>query len=449
MIQTKVNSTGCDEHDIHVHVPREEYDRIYAMQLQKTVSKARLPGFRPGKTPKNVIAQKFSGQLVEDTASALVQEHYIEALEKSGLIPAIQPEIDIADPADTGGFDFTIKVVTWPKAELKKLSRLSITQTEVAVSEADMQGVIDRLMENQVHYEAADNVKAEDGDEVHMDYTGYLDDKPFEGGKAENARVVIGSGQLLPDLEQGLIGLKTNDERTIEVDFPEDYHHEALAARQTRFEVKVNQVGKAVHPKDEDELAGMLNFDDAVALRADMQARLEREAEQASFDASKQAVFDALLAANSVNIPGALIRQAMAESKKRIVKDMQNRGMEATPEMLEEKKLLERLRNNSEENLKIAVLLQAVRQEAKIDADEIEVEAEINRQAGEYPEEQRDQFRKWIRGNKAQMDSLKDRLLEKKVVTYIISQAKVKKVAKSMDEWQAEKDAENRKGENV
>lgn len=441
MIQTEVKSTGNDEHDIHVHVPGEEYDRAYAEQLQKIVSKAKLPGFRPGKTPKNVIAQKFSGQLIEDTASALVQEHYIEALEKSGLIPAVQPQIDIAGLADAKGFDFTIKVATWPKAELKKLSRLSITQTEVEVKASDLQSVIGRLMESQVKYEVDDKARAEQGDEVHMDYTGYLDNEPFEGGKAENARLVIGSGQLLPDLEQGLIGARVNDERTIDVHFPEDYQHALLAGKKTRFEVKVLQVGKAVHPKDESELAGMINFDDAAALRADMQTRLGREAEQASFEATRQAVFDALLAANKVSIPEALIRQDMAEAKKRIAKDMQARGMEVTPEMFKEEKLLERLRNTSEENLKIAVLLQAARLQAEIGIDEAEVEVEVERQAGEYPDEQRDQFRKWIRESKGQIDSLKDRLLEKKVVEFIISQAKVKKVSKGLDEWQAEKDA--------
>jgi len=274
-----------------------------------------------------------------------------------------------------------------------------------------------------------------------MDYTGYLDDEPFEGGKAENARVVIGSGQLLPDLENALIGTKVNDERSIEVHFPEDYHHTPLAGKKTRFEVKVNQVGKAVRPKDEDELAGLVNFDSAAALRVDVQTRMDREAEQASFETTRKSVFDALLKANKVSVPEALIKQDMAEAKKRIAKDMQARGMEATPEMFQEKELLERMRNTSEENLKIAVLLQGARLDAEMDVDEAEVEAEIERVAGEYPEEQRDQFKKWIRDNKEQADALKDRLLEKKVVEFIISQAKVKKVSKGLNEWQAEKDA--------
>ncbi len=438
MIQTEITSRGANEHDIHVRVPRGEYDRVYATELQKIATKARLPGFRPGKTPAHVIAQKFSAQLIEDTATALVQEHYIEALEKSGLTPAIQPEIDMDGQADAQGFAFTIKVVTWPQPELKKLARLSVTRTQITVSDTDVQGVMDRLMTSQVRYDVAADAVAADGDEVHVDYTGYLGDEPFEGGSAENARVVIGSGQLLADLEQGLVGVRAGDERSIEVSFPEDYGHTGLAGKTTRFEVVVRQVGKAVRAGNEEELAGMMGFDSVDALREDIRTRLHHEAEDAAYEATRQAIFDALLAANEVDIPEAMIRRDMGEMQKRMVKDMQAQGMEVPPEMFADAKLVERMRSTSEENLKIAVLLQAVRRAGDIDIGDDDINAEIERLATEYPETQREQFVTWIRGNKAQMDALRDRLLEKKVVEFIISQAKVKNVSKSLDEWQAE-----------
>jgi len=438
MIQTEVKSHGANEHDVHVRIPRAEYDRVYAAELQKIASRARLPGFRPGKTPKHVIAQKFSEQIMEDTAMALVQKHYIEALEKSGLSPAIQPEIDMDGQADASGFAFTIRVVTWPKPELKKLSDLSITQTRINVSDADIQGVIDRLMESEVRYDASDDAVAADGDEVTVDYTGYLDDVPFEGGKAEDARVVIGSGKLLPDLEQGLLGVRAGDTRSIDVHFPDDYGHAALAGKSTRFDVMVKRVGKPVRAADEGELAGMVGFDNADALREDIRMRLHREAEEAAYEATRQAVFDALLAANEVEIPDAMIRRDMTEMRKRMTRDMQARGMEASPEMFADPGLVERMRSTSEENLRIAVLLQAVRRQGDIDVDDDDISAEIERLAAEYPDEQHEKFVAWMRGNREQMDALKDRLLEKKVVEFIISQAKVKKVSKSLDTWQAE-----------
>jgi len=437
MIQTEITSRNANEHEIHVLVPRREYERVYAAEVQKIAARARLPGFRPGKTPAHVIAQKFSGQLAEDTATALVQEHYIEALEKSGLTPAIQPEIDMDGQADACGFAFTIRVVTWPQPELKKLSGLSITQTQISVSDADIQGVIDRLMESRVRYDASDDAVAAGGDEVHVDYMGYLDAAPFEGGQDENVRIVIGSGKILPDLEQGLIGVRAGDERSIEVQFPRDYGHTGLAGRTACFEVTVRQVGKAVRAGNEEELAGMMGFDSIEALREDIRIRLHHEAEEAAYEATRQAVFDALLAAHEVQIPEAMIRRDMAEMQKRMARDMQARGMDASKEMFADEKLLARIRDTSEENLKIAVLLQAVRHAGDIDIGDDDINAEIERLATEYPTEQREKFITWMHGDKKQMDALRDRLLEKKVVEFIISQAKVKSVSMSLDEWQA------------
>ena len=438
MIQTEITSRSANEHDIHVLVPRREYERVYAAEVQKIAAKARLPGFRPGRTPAHVIVQKFSSQLAEDTATALVQEHYIEALEKSGLTPAIRPEIDMDVLADAQGFAFTIKVVTWPRPELKRLTGLSVTCTKISISEADVRGVVNRLMESRVRYDMADDAVAADGDEVHVDYTGYLDATPFEGGQDENARIVIGSGKMLPDIEQGLIGARAGDERSIEVQFPEDYGHTGLAGRTARFEVTVRQVGKAVRAGNEEELAGMMGFDNIEALHEDIRIRLHHEAEEAAYEATRQAVFDALLAAHEVQIPEAMIRRDMAEMQKRMARDMEARGMDASPEMFADEKLLARMRDTSEENLKLAVLLQAVRKEADIDVTEDEINTEIEQRAAEYPAEQHEKFITWMRGDKKQMDALRDRLLEKKVVEFIISQAKVKRVSMSLDEWQAE-----------
>ncbi len=438
MIQTEITRRSANEHDIHVRVPRREYDRVYAAEVQKMAAKARLPGFRPGRTPAHVIAQKFSSQLAEDTATTLVREHYIEALEKSGLTPAIQPEIDMDGLGDAQDFAFTIRVVTWPRPELKQLAGLSVTRTTISISDADVQGMIDRLMESRVRHDVADDAVAADGDEVHVDYKGFLDGAPFEGGQDKNVRIVIGSGKMLPDLEQGLIGARAGDERSIDVQFPEDYGHAGLAGKTARFEVAVRRVGKAVRAGNEEELADMMGFDGVETLREDIRTRLQREAGEAAYEATRQAVFDALLEAHEVEIPEAMIRRDMNEMQKRMARDMQARGMEMSPEMFEDEKLLARMRDTSEENLKLAVLLQAVREEGGVDVAEDEIHAEIERLAAEYPMEQREKFTTWMRGDKKQMDALKDQLLEKKVVEFIISQAKVKNMSKSLDEWQAE-----------
>ena len=124
MIQTEVKELGTHEYQVHVTVPQGEYDRIYTEQIQKLSRQAKLPGFRPGKTPTDVIKQKFGPKLHDDTVSELLQTHYISAIESSGLNPAIQPQLDIPEVQVGSGFEFTIKVTTWPEVAVSNLSKL-------------------------------------------------------------------------------------------------------------------------------------------------------------------------------------------------------------------------------------------------------------------------------------------------------------------------------------
>jgi len=201
MIQTEVKELGTHEYQVHVTVQQGEYERIYSAQIQKLTRQAKLPGFRPGKTPIDVIRQKFGSQLHDDTVSELLQTHYIKAIESSGLNPAIQPELDISQVQGDKGFEFTIKVTTWPEVEAGDLSRLVFDETTVAVEAADIQSVVDRLMESQVSYREENDSKLETGDQAHIDFVGSIDGEEFDGGKGENVALVIGEGRFIPGFE--------------------------------------------------------------------------------------------------------------------------------------------------------------------------------------------------------------------------------------------------------
>jgi len=444
MIQTEVKKLGSDEHAVHVQVPQAEYDRIYAAQVDKLIAKLKLPGFRPGKTPKGVVEKQFGNQAHEDTISELVQTHYADAIEQSGLIPAVQPHLDVPAVQPANGFTFTLNVVTWPEVKLKPLRKISVKTTEVNLTDADMQSVIDRLMDTQVSYEEEAGRAAQKGDQVSIDFTGFLGDEPFEGGRGEDVKLVIGAGQFIPGFEEGLTGAVACDERTLDVTFPEDYQHAPLAGKAARFEVLVKSVAASHKATNEDELAKLVKFDNAEALRADIRNRLEQEAKDASFNSSRDALFDALVEAHDINLPEAMVQQDMQQSSQRVLKSMQEQGMEVKADMFNDPAWKEELRNRSERALRIALLLGTVREENKIEISEDEVEAELNEMARQYPDDQLDAFKTWIKSQKDQMASLRDKLLEKKCVACIMEQVKTKPVSMSLDEWQAKQDAAQR-----
>lgn len=436
MIKTEVKKLGEHEHLVHVTVPQEEYDRIYNDQVGKLATSAKLPGFRQGRMPADMVKKQFGPKLHEDTVSALLQVHYMTAIEKSGLVPATQPELDVPHVQSGNGFEFTLKVVTWPEVKVGALSKLKFDTTEVEVTDADIQSVIDRLMESQVKYEIEEGRVSEKGDQVVIDFVGFVDGEAFEGGKGEDTPLVLGGGRFIPGFEEQLIGARAGDHVTVEVSFPAEYQAAHLAGKAARFETDVKSVAKSVKAGGEDELAKMLGFDDAAALREDARERMGQEAEGASRQSTREAAFDALLEANNVSLPEKLIEEDVRATTQRVAQNMRQQGMEVTREMFEDQAFRDEVRTRSERGLKLSVLIQSVRDDAKIEVDDAEVDAELEKMAAQYPEEQKSQFMAWIRSQQEQLAGVRERLLENKCVEYIVSQAKTKQVKKSLNEWQ-------------
>ncbi|HKJ83418.1 MAG TPA: trigger factor [Mariprofundaceae bacterium] len=440
MIQTEVKELGPNEYDVRVHVADTDYAEVYERQVQRVAAQASLPGFRPGKLPRNVVEQQFGAKLREETVSELVQANYAEAIESSGLTPAVQPELDVPEIQPASGFDFTLKVVTWPDVEPKALDKLSFTRTEVEVTDADVQGVVDRLMKGEVSYEPQEDREAEHGDELHIDFTGYVGDEPFEGGQGENMRMVLGEGRFLPDFEEGLKGAKVGEERSFHVQFPDDYGHAPLAGQKARFDAQVRQVAVPSQAEDEEALAKMLGFDSLDALKSDIREKLEGQAEQAAYESNRKAMFDALIEANSLELPEPLVRQDMRQTMTRVAKSMREQGQDPTNEQFEQQEFQNALRENSEYSLKVSLLLQSVREQGKLEVSDSELEAELDKQAEQYPEEQREQFKQWMHSQREQVEGLRNGLLEKKCVEFMMSKAKAKTESMNLSEWQAKQD---------
>ncbi|OIO71304.1 MAG: trigger factor [Zetaproteobacteria bacterium CG1_02_53_45] len=440
MIHTEVKTLANNEHQVHVTVPQGEYDRVYALQMNKLATKAKLPGFRPGKTPAHVIKKQFGAKLHEDTISELIQAHYITAIESSGLNPAVQPVLDIPATQPAEGFEFTMKVTTMPEVKLADLSKLVFDETTVNVEEADVEQVIERLMKSQVKFEIEAERAAVIGDQLHIDFVGSIDGEEFAGGKGEDVPLVLGEGRFIPGFEEQLAGKKAGDDVMIEVTFPEAYQAAHLAGKAASFATNVKSVGKPLVAGNEDELAAMVGFESGTALRDDARNRLSEEAEQASFSTTRDAALDALIAANDMELPETLVLQDMQETTKRVVQNMKQQGVEVPADMFKDEGFKTEVRQRSERGLKLSLLLQQVRELSDLNVDDAELDAEIDRQSQQYPEAQRDQFKTWIKSQPDQVASMKDGLLERKCVQYIVDQAQTSSVSKPLSEWQGEQD---------
>ncbi|MDQ6973287.1 MAG: trigger factor, partial [Mariprofundaceae bacterium] len=405
-------------------------------------AQAKLPGFRPGKTPKHVIQKQFGVKIHEDTVSELLQMHYVGAIESSGLIPAVQPELTLPSVQPKGEFNFTLNVVTWPTVELAPLQSMNIETTKVTVEDDDINAVIERLMTSQVKYEIEDQRVAENTDQVTIDFVGFVDDEAFEGGDGEDHALVLGSGQFIPGFEEQLIGHQAGDHVVVHVTFPESYQAAHLAGKEARFETDVKSVAKAITPSDENALASMLNFADAAALRDDAMERLSKEAEEATYQSAYDAVLEALLAANPIELPTRLVDEEIKSTIRRVAQNMKQQGMVMTDDMLSDEAFRSEVRERSERNLKTSILIQTVRKDANIEQlDDDKVHEALVSLSEQYPEEQRDAFINWMTNQESEMAGLRDRLLEKECIAYLLSTCHIKEHAKPLSAWQQEQDA--------
>jgi len=440
MIQTEVKKLGDNEHEVEVRLPKSEYDRVYAQEKGKLATQVKLPGFRPGKTPNHVLDKQFGPKIHEDTVSQLLQKHYVGAIESSGLVPALQPELSLPKIQPDDAFVFTLKVSSWPEVELSDLTKLKVEETEVTVDDKDIAGVLERLYKSQVSYEIKEDCVSEMGDQLHIDFEGFIGDEAFDGGKGEDVPLVLGEGRFIPGFEEQLIGKKAGEASTVSVSFPEDYQAPNLAGKDARFETTVKSVGEAVKAKDDETLAKMLNFDDAAAMMEDISQGLTKEAAQAGKGVTADSALNALVAAHPMSLPEGLIAEDMKATTARVIQNMKQQGMEATDDMLQDDAFKAEVRTRSERGLKLSVLLQNVRKDFDISLTDEEIDAGVDEMVTSYPENMRDDYAKYIRDNQEQMGALKDRLLEQKCIDYVVSQAKTKKVKKTLAAWQKEQD---------
>jgi len=440
MIQTEVKKLGDNEHEVEVRLPKSAYDKVYTAERSKLVSQVKLPGFRQGKTPMHVVDKQFGSKIHEDTVSALLQEHYVAAIESSGLVPALQPSLSLPKVQPDEHFVFTLKVDTWPEVSLTDLSKLKIEATEVSVSDDDVKGVLDRLYKSQVKYKIIEDRAAEKGDQLHIDFEGFISDEAFDGGKGEDVALVLGEGRFIPGFEDQLTGKKSGEACVVEVTFPEDYQAPNLAGKEARFETTVKSVAASVSAANDAELAEMLNFDDVDAMMADVRQGLDKEAAKASQGASRDSALNALIEAHAMTLPEGLIAEDMKATTARVVQNMKQQGMDAADGMFEDEAFKAEVRERSERGLRLSVLLQSVRKDFEITLDDAEIDVAVDEMVATYPENMRDDYAKYIRDNQEQMGALKDRVLEQKCIDYVVDQAQSSQVSKTLAEWQAEQD---------
>lgn len=289
---------------------KEEYDAKYQEELAKCVQEAELPGFRKGKVPTAMYLKRFGeAKVINNTMDELINSSYFEAIQAKKIKAVGYPQIDLAK-APKGGFAYSAEVSVLPEVVAKDYLGIEATKEDVVVTDEELEKEVNRNLANSADLEVVEDGAIEKGNVAVFDFCGSVDGVEFEGGKAENYSLEIGSGQFIPGFEDQMLGMKNGEEKVVKVKFPEEYHASDLAGKDAEFKVVVHEIKKRVLPElNEDYVKGLEieGVETVDAYKAMLKENLEKEKAEASKNKFEDDVLTKLLENNPVDIPQEMV----------------------------------------------------------------------------------------------------------------------------------------------
>ncbi|HEV3046901.1 MAG TPA: trigger factor [Solirubrobacteraceae bacterium] len=398
-LKTTVTELGDSRVRLQVQVPPEELERRLESKARQLGRELKLPGFRRGKVPAPLVIRRVGREAVLDEAVRdTLSSWYSDAIELAGVVPVGDPKLDLGElPVAGQALEFSIEIGVLPKAELGEYRGLEVGRREPEAAEEDVEREIAAMRERLARLETAERPAAS-GDFVVVDYVGSLIEedelRPFAGGEGRDQLIELGSGNLIPGFEEGLLGASAGESRTVSLSFPADYGNEQLAGREASFEIAVKEVKLKQLPELDEDFAVDAGFDDMQELREDIRARLRELDETRAQGEFRQAALDAAVAGARVALTPELVAARAREMWERMLHSLSHRGItrEAYLRVIgrEEAEVLADMQADAELALRREAVLTAIvaaEQIAPPDEDVLEALAPTAEREGVEPEE--------------------------------------------------------------
>lgn len=374
-----------------VTVPAEEFDQALDEAFVKVSKDVSLPGFRKGKIPRQMFESRFGVEsLYQDALDIVLSPNYSKAVEEEGITPVDQPEVDIVEVEKGKDLIFTAKVIVEPEAKLGEYKGLEGTRLSTEVTDHDIEHEIGHMLEHHTEMVIKDDGEIENGDTVNLDFDGYLDGEQFEGGKAEDFDLEVGSGSFIGGFEEQLVGLKVDDEKDVEVTFPEDYQAEELAGKPAVFKVKINSIKVKETPELDDELVKEL--DQGVETVDELKAKLEKDLKEAKENQSDVALKEELLTKASENaeidVPEAMVNSELDRMLQEFEQNLSQQGINL--EMYQqlsgqdENALRETMKEDAEKRVRTNVTLKQIAADENVEIAEEDIDSELEKMSEQF-----------------------------------------------------------------
>lgn len=375
---------------ITIEVSADVFEAAVVKAYNKNKNRISLPGFRKGKAPRKLIEKQYgSGIFYEDAAEIAVPEAYREVAKECGLDIVSRPEIDIVEIESGKPFIFTATVAVKPEAKLGQYKGIEVDKQEVKIQAADVDAEIDRVREQNARIMTMDDREIEMNDIAVIDYEGFLDGVPFEGGKGEDYSLTIGSHTFIDTFEDQLIGKKPGDEVDVNVTFPEEYHSEELKGKPVTFKVVIKEVKVKELPEADDEFASEVSeFETMKEYKASVKKMLtDRRMAQINAEKENQAL-EKVMELAEVDMPGPMVEEQVSQMINEFASRLGQQGLSIDQYMqmtgMQPQMLMDQMRPEAEKRIKSRLVLEAVAKAENITATDDDIEEQLKKMAEMY-----------------------------------------------------------------
>lgn len=419
---------NANEVKFEITVEAAKFEDAMKKVYFKSAKYFNIPGFRKGKAPMQIVEKYYGPEIFyEDAFNEVAQEALEEAVEENKLDVVSRPEVDVKQMEKGKDLIFTVIMQTKPEAEVSKYKGIEIKKVEYNVTDEDVEHELHHMQEHNSRLISVDDRAVESGDTTTIDFEGSVDGVPFEGGKAENYDLEIGSNTFIPGFEDQIIGMKIDEEKDVKVKFPEEYFSKELAGKDAVFKVKLHEIKKKELPELDDEFAkDVSEFDTLDELKADIKAKQEKQNEEKAKYETQDAVIKALCEKTKVEIPSGMVEMEVENMLKDFEQRLAYQGLNLEQYFKMMGKTEEEVKKEYEpqaiEGIKSRLALEAVIKAEKIEATDKEVEDKMKEMAKNYGKENDEEFLK----NENVRNYIKQGLESEKAIDFLVKNAKIK-----------------------
>ena len=413
-----------------VIIKSEDFNNGINLKTEEIRKTLKVDGFRPGKVPVSIVQQKHGDSIKAEVLNKLINDNVFNIVQEKNFRPIAQPKVELKEKKnDAEDTIFTFEVELFPEIELTDFEKLNIDSYKVKIKDKEVDQRVELIAKNQKSFkDQPDDYKAKKGDSVLLDYEGTIDGKNFDGGKAEDQAIVIGSGQYLKDLENGLIGLKAGDTKEISVKFPDNYQAEDLRGANAVFDCKIKKVGSPEETKIDDAFAKSVGTEDLKDLKAKVKDQMQNEYDDLTKNISKKNLFDILEKKHKFEMPEGLIETEFNNLRQGHLTS-QNPASDDHKKEIKDQKLSngteKKFKNEAIKRIQLGLVLQEVGRLNNIQV----TQDEMNKALYEYAMNFRGQEQKVIeyyKNNQDAMSQLQAPIYENKILDFILNKVKLK-----------------------